>query len=53
MGPLVRPAQLADGSVEVSIDPARFHDVLLREPFPDVVRLVQAISAAPGCGHGV
>src|SRR5258708_15499009 len=27
MGPLVRPAQLADGSVEVSIDPARFHDV--------------------------
>src|SRR5215471_99946 len=27
MGPLVRPAQLADGSVEISIDPARFHDV--------------------------
>ena len=26
-GPLVRPAQLADGGVEVSIDPARFHDV--------------------------
>src|SRR3989454_9773335 len=28
MGPLVRPAQLADGSVEGSVDPARFHDVL-------------------------
>jgi pimeloyl-ACP methyl ester carboxylesterase len=27
MGPLVRPAQVADGNVEVSIDPARFHDV--------------------------
>jgi pimeloyl-ACP methyl ester carboxylesterase len=27
MDPLVRPASLADGSVEVPIDPARFHDV--------------------------
>src|SRR4029453_10920735 len=27
MGPLVRPAQLTDGSVEVSIDPARFPHV--------------------------
>jgi pimeloyl-ACP methyl ester carboxylesterase len=27
MGPLVRPTELADGSVEVSIDPARFPDV--------------------------
>jgi pimeloyl-ACP methyl ester carboxylesterase len=27
MGRLVRPVSLADGSVEVSIDPARFHDV--------------------------
>ena len=27
MGPLVRPAELADGSVEISIDPARFPDV--------------------------
>jgi pimeloyl-ACP methyl ester carboxylesterase len=27
MGPLVRPAELADGSVEVSIDTARFPDV--------------------------
>ena len=27
MGPLVQPAELADGSVEISIDPARFPDV--------------------------
>ncbi len=27
MGPLVRPLELADGSVEISIDPARFPDV--------------------------
>ena len=27
MGPLVRPTELRDGSVEVSIDPARFPDV--------------------------
>jgi pimeloyl-ACP methyl ester carboxylesterase len=27
MGPLVRPAELADGRVEISIDPARFPDV--------------------------
>src|SRR6516165_7530264 len=27
MGPLVRPAELSDGSVEISIDPARFPDV--------------------------
>ena len=27
MGPLVQPTQLADGSVEISIDPARFPDV--------------------------
>src|SRR5262247_621659 len=27
MGPLVHPVALADGNVEVSIDPARFHDV--------------------------
>ncbi len=27
MGPLVRPVELADGSVEISIDPARFPDV--------------------------
>ena len=27
MGPLVQPTQLADGSVDISIDPARFPDV--------------------------
>ena len=27
MGPLVRPTELPDGSVEISIDPARFPDV--------------------------
>jgi pimeloyl-ACP methyl ester carboxylesterase len=27
MGPLVRPAELPDGSVEISIDPSRFPDV--------------------------
>src|SRR4029077_1478660 len=27
MGPLVQPLSLPDGSVEASIDPARFHDV--------------------------
>jgi pimeloyl-ACP methyl ester carboxylesterase len=27
MGPLVRPAELSDGTVEISIDPARFPDV--------------------------
>src|SRR6516162_2153194 len=27
MGPLVQPSELADGSVEISIDPARFPDV--------------------------
>ena len=27
MGPLVHPRSLSDGTVEVSIDPARFHDV--------------------------
>src|SRR6478609_5170366 len=27
MGPLVRPAELSDGSLEISIDPARFPDV--------------------------
>ena len=27
MGPLVRPAELPDGSVEISIDPARFPDI--------------------------
>ena len=43
MGPLVRPAQLADGSVEVSIDPARFHDVFCAD-VPDADAAFMAIS---------
>jgi pimeloyl-ACP methyl ester carboxylesterase len=46
MGPLVRPAQLADGSVEVSIDPARFHDVLCAD-IPDADAAFMAISQRP------
>src|SRR2546430_1591615 len=46
MGPLVRPAQLADGSVEVSIDPARFHDVFCAD-VPDAEAAFMAISQRP------
>jgi pimeloyl-ACP methyl ester carboxylesterase len=46
MGPLVRPAQLADGSVEVSIDPARFHDVFCAD-VPDADAGFMAISQRP------
>ena len=46
MGPLVRPAQLADGSVEVSIDPARFHDVFCAD-VPDADAAFMAISRRP------
>src|SRR6266516_2688791 len=46
MGPLVRPAQLADGSVEVSIDPARFHDVFCAD-LPDTDAAFMAISQRP------
>ena len=46
MGPLVRPAQLADGSVEVSIDPARFHDVFCAD-VPDADAAFLAISQRP------
>jgi pimeloyl-ACP methyl ester carboxylesterase len=46
MGPLVRPAQLADGSVEVSIDPARFHDVFCAD-VPDADGAFMAISQRP------
>ena len=46
MGPLVRPAQLADGSVEVSIDPARFHDVFCAD-VPDADAAFMAISQRP------
>jgi pimeloyl-ACP methyl ester carboxylesterase len=46
MGPLVRPAQLADGSVEVSIDPERFHDVFSAD-VPDPDAAFMAISQRP------
>src|SRR5260221_444328 len=46
MGPLVRPAQLTDGSVEVSIDPARFHDVFCAD-VPDADAAFMAISQRP------
>jgi pimeloyl-ACP methyl ester carboxylesterase len=35
MGPLVQPLELADGSVEISIDPARFPDVFGADLQPD------------------
>ena len=47
MGPLVRPAQLADGSVEASIGPARFHDVFCA----DVSDADAAFMAICGCPH--
>jgi pimeloyl-ACP methyl ester carboxylesterase len=46
MGPLVRLAELADGSVEVSIDPARFHDVFCAD-VPDADAAFMAISQRP------
>ena len=46
MGPLVRPAQLADGSVEASIDPARFPDVFCAD-VPDADAAFMAISQRP------
>src|SRR5215471_19149187 len=46
MGPLVRPASLADGSVEVSIDPARFHDVFCAD-LSDADAAFMAISQRP------
>jgi pimeloyl-ACP methyl ester carboxylesterase len=46
LGPLVRPAELADGSVEVSIDPARFHDVFCAD-VPDADAAFMAISQRP------
>jgi pimeloyl-ACP methyl ester carboxylesterase len=45
LGPLLRPAQLPDGSVEVSIDPARFHDVCA--DVPDADAAFMAISQRP------
>ena len=46
IGPLLRPAELADGSVEVSIDPARFHDVFCAD-VPDADAAFMAISQRP------
>src|SRR5690348_13598716 len=46
MGPLVHPVQLPDGSVEVSIDPARFHDVFCAD-VPDADAAFMAISQRP------
>jgi pimeloyl-ACP methyl ester carboxylesterase len=43
MGPLVRPTALPDGSVEASIDPARFHDVFCAD-LPDADAAFMAIS---------
>ena len=46
IGPLLRPAELADGSVEVSIDPARFHDVFCAD-VSDADAAFMAISQRP------
>jgi pimeloyl-ACP methyl ester carboxylesterase len=46
MGPLVRPVELADGGVEVSIDPARFHDVFCPD-LSDAEAAFMAISQRP------
>jgi pimeloyl-ACP methyl ester carboxylesterase len=43
MGPLVRPTSLPDGSVEASIDPARFHEVFCAD-LPDADAAFMAIS---------
>jgi len=43
MGPLVRPTSLPDGSVEASIDPARFHEVFCAD-LPDADGAFMAIS---------
>ncbi len=43
MGPLVHPLPLPDGSVEASIDPARFHDVFCAD-LPDADAAFMAIS---------
>src|SRR6516164_5604135 len=46
MGPLVRPAELPDGSVEISIDPARFPDVFGAD-LPAADAAFRAISQRP------
>jgi pimeloyl-ACP methyl ester carboxylesterase len=46
MGPLVRPTPLPDGSVEASIDPARFHEVFCPD-VPAADAAFMAISQRP------
>ena len=46
MGPLVQPVSLPDGSLELSIDPARFHDVFCAD-LPDADAAFMAISQRP------
>jgi len=46
MGPLVQPLSLPDGSVEASIDPARFHDVFCAD-LSDADAAFMAISQRP------
>jgi pimeloyl-ACP methyl ester carboxylesterase len=46
MGPLVQPVSLPDGSVDVSIDPARFHDVFCAD-LSDADAAFMAISQRP------
>jgi pimeloyl-ACP methyl ester carboxylesterase len=46
MGPLVQPLALTDGTVEASIDPARFHDVFCAD-LPDADAAFMAISQRP------
>jgi pimeloyl-ACP methyl ester carboxylesterase len=46
MGPLVRPTELSDGSVEISIDPARFPDVFAADLPADDAAFI-AISQRP------
>jgi pimeloyl-ACP methyl ester carboxylesterase len=46
MGPLVRPVSLPEGSLELSIDPARFHDVFCAD-ISDADAAFMAISQRP------
>src|SRR6516165_892706 len=46
MGPLVQPVSLPDSSLELSIDPARFHDVFCAD-IPDADAAFMAISQRP------
>ena len=46
MGPLVRPVSLPDGSLQLSIDPARFRDVFCAD-IPDADAAFLAISQRP------